>query len=170
MRIRIALITVALVLAWPGSAFASSADARPLTATSILAGRAALDGTMVAFEGEAIGEMLHTSDDSVWLSVLSDGTALGVYLPEQLAEQIAMFGDYDTTGDTVRVAGEFRRACDEHGGDMDVHAVSLEVIAPGADREHPVEFWKLGLAAVAFGVAAAGTFYSRRRRLVVEGG
>ncbi len=169
MRTLIVLVAVSLVFACPSGAFASSADGDPLNATTILAGRAELDGKTVTFEGEAIGELLHAGDDGAWLSVLSEGTALGVYLPEKMAESITRFGDYENTGDTVRVSGEFRRACDEHGGDLDVHAVSLEVIAPGVTRDHPVKPWKVGVSAMAFGVAGAGTLYSRRRRLVVEG-
>ncbi|TDB36898.1 MAG: hypothetical protein D9V44_10335 [Actinobacteria bacterium] len=163
------LIAAALILAVPAHAFAASTDLRSLSATSILADRAELDGMKVTLHGEAIGELLLTSDDGAWLSVLSDGTALGVHLPRDIAEPVTRFGDYETTGDEVRVTGEFRQACDEHGGDMDIHATSLEVVATGTSRQHPVMMWKAGLAVVAFGVAGAGTRYSRRRRLAVEG-
>ena len=82
---------------------------------------------------------------------------------------IEVWGDYDHTGDSVLVTGVFHVACDEHGGDMDIHATSLEVIEPGATRQHPLEWYKgvVGLGALA--VAAVAVRRSRRIRAEREG-
>lgn len=141
-----------------------SVGAATRSATSILSDRAELDGTVVSLQGEAIGEALRADPGSVWVNVLSDGTALGVYLPTADAGVVTVFGDYVHTGDIVRATGVFNRACDQHGGDMDIHATHIEVVTPGFPREHSVELWKLGLAAAGLALAGASAYHSRRRR------
>ncbi len=168
MRHLAVVLTIALVFASPAGAGASQ-DTKMLTGTSILDQRAALDGTSVTFEGEAIGEALHADNGGVWLSVLSDGTALGVYLPADQAEVIETYGDYNHTGDTVRVSGEYHRACKQHGGDMDIHATSIEVVARGSVQEHPIDSRKAIIAAAGFVVAGASAAYARRKRRIIEG-
>lgn len=158
---------IVLLLA-PGVAHAAGDET--LSAIAILNDRVALDGKTVALEGEVIGEALHADEGGVWLSVLSAETAMGVFIPAGMAEPITTFGDYKHTGDTVRVVGEFNRACNQHGGDMDIHAESLIVVAPGERREHPVELWKFGLAFLGFATAGASYAYTRWKRRVIEGG
>ncbi len=158
-RLLSTVLVGALVFGHPLGALAATQSA-----TSILTDRAALDGTVVSLEGEAIGEMLRADPGAVWVNVLSDGTALGVYVPTTDAGAVTVFGDYTHTGDIVRVTGVFNRACDQHGGDMDIHATQIEVVTPGSPREREVAIWKLGLAAAGFALAGASAYQSRRRR------
>jgi len=123
------------------------------------------DGASVTFTGEAIGEALRESEDAVWVNVLG-GSAIGVVVDRSLAEAIGTWGDYRYHGDTVHVEGVFHVACDEHGGDMDVHATRLAVIERGFPMTHQIDWYKavIGLA----GLAMAAWLVRRGRRLRAE--
>ncbi|MGB4582270.1 MAG: DNA-binding protein [Coriobacteriia bacterium] len=129
------------------------------------------DGDTVIFTGEAIGEAmvrgdmawLHLNDDAYMEHNVEDGADLdgynsghAVWIDADLAAQVTSFGDYDDQGDIVTVTGVFNAACLEHGGDMDIHAVSLEILEAGHPVDDPVSggkvAWAIGLAALAVGV------------------
>ena len=88
------------------------------------------DGQTVVYEGEVVGDILYRGDYA-WLAVSDGATTLGCYVTKAQAEQISVAGGYGKRGDTVRVEGVFHRACAEHGGDLDIHAASVTVIAAG---------------------------------------
>lgn len=127
------------------------------------------DGTVVTFEGEAIGEAMvrgdnawiHVNDDAYYLENVEEGAALGgynsgmaIWLSADEAAKITTFGDYKHEGDVVKVEGEFNAACGEHGGDMDIHATSLGIVAVGRHAADPVKpakvLWAIGLAFLAW--------------------
>ena len=164
MRRLAAALVLIVVLAVPVVAVAA-----PMTATQILDKRAELDGRQVTLMGEVIGDVLHADDGDVWLSVLSDGTAIGVYLPTELAERVSVLGDYRHTGDIVVVTGELRRACDQHGGDLDIHGTAIEIIEPGSVTERPIEYWKFGLAGFGLALIGVSTFFAAYRRRMIDG-
>ncbi len=127
------------------------------------------DGTRVTFEGEAVGEDLRADADHRWVNLLSGGTALGVYMADSDAAVIDNWGEYSTTGDTVRVTGIIHIACDEHAGEFDVHAETVSVRAPGGAIERPLRPWKGALGLL---TASAGIYFwwyfgrIRERRLI----
>lgn len=111
-----------------------------------------LDGYEVSFQGEVIGDRLHSGTGHVWINVLGeDSTALGVWVVRAETEDIGTFGDYEHRGDTVEVAGILNAACDLHGGDLDVHALEFGILASGEELHHDVQpLWAiLGLAFIA---------------------
>jgi len=63
----------------------------------------------------------------------------------------------------VKIRGTFNAACAEHGGDMDIHATSLEVVTPGRVVREPVKFVKLGIALALLALAA--TLWVAYRRI-----
>jgi len=128
--------------------------------------RSGLDGKVVTFEGEVVSERLSGGRGYVWVNVLSAGTAIGVWMPEEIATGIETFGRFSHTGDTVRVTGVFNEGCDVHGGDLDVHATALEVLQRGGRRDLPVEWWKLAAGLGGLAVAYIGW---RRLRRIEEG-
>ncbi len=88
-----------------------------------------------------------------------------------MARQIRFVGSYRYCGDRVLVIGTFHRACPEHGGDLDIHAVRLEVVAPGFEKKYPLD--RARLVRVLILSCAAGAAYalgSYRRRKAQEGG
>lgn len=137
----------------------------------------AWDGRVVAFTGEAVGEALVRSDGA-WLQLNDDpyqwrnveeGQSLGgynsgqaVWTSGELARRVSFFGGYRHEGDVVRVAGEFHAACPKHGGDMDIHAGSLEVVRQGHAVAHRLNIPRLEFALAL--LALAGTLYFVRRR------
>jgi len=110
-----------------------------------------LNGTVIEFEGEAIGEALHADATHKWVNVLGDGMAVGVYVASDSADLVGTFGDHRHDGDIVRVSGTINVACDEHAGEFDVHAERFEIISQGEVRETPIQPWKavVGLLGVA---------------------
>ncbi len=65
------------------------------------------------------------------------------------------------------MTGILHRACAEHGGDLDLHAATVEVVLRGRAVGHPVEPWKpplaAGLALLSGLLALAARSRSRRR-------
>jgi hypothetical protein len=135
------------------------------------------DGKTVTFAGEAIGEAMvrddqawiHLNDDAYYLKNVEEGAALGgynsgmaIWLPTGEAEKITSFGDYKHEGDVVSVEGVFNAACGEHGGDMDIHATRLEIVAKGRHAADPVRLPKLMLA-VGLIVLAIALFVANRK-------
>lgn len=165
-RSRIFLAVLA-VLATTRSAAAQGAAAStraPLAATAneLVERAKALDGAVVVFEGEAIGDPLPRGDHA-WVNVLDGGGAIGVWLPRGDLGQIEHYGSYRWKGDRLRVVGVFHRACPEHGGDLDIHATSLEVIERGAAIPHPASPAEIALAAVLLAAGLLALILWRRR-------
>ena len=124
------------------------------------------DGAEVTVQGEAIGEALVAPDGKRWVNLLGDGTALGVVMSAREADTIPAFGEYRQRGATVRVTGTLQRGCDEHGGDLDLHATSVVVLAGGEEiphAVHPAKFW-LALAALAGALLLWFRYLQLRRR------
>lgn len=113
---------------------------------------AELDGVVVEFSGEAIGEALERGD-MAWVNLADDAGALGIWMTSGDAALIRTYGSYATTGDRLLVRGVFHRACPEHGGDMDIHAASVQTVSSGEARPHPVSLAR-ALAAVFMSMAA----------------
>lgn len=137
------------------------------------------DGAVITFAGEVIGEAMvrgdmawiHINDDAYYRKNVEEGAELGgynsgmaVWLPADLVTGIVCYGDYKHEGDIVQVRGVFNRACAEHGGDMDIHAVSLRVLEPGHAVVDPVRpekaVWAAGLALLALGLYVAHRHWS----------
>lgn len=97
------------------------------------------DGKEVVLEGEVIGDILDRGE-YVWVNI-SDGnnSAIGIYMSKDLSSVIKTAGNYKTSGDKIRIVGIFQRACKDHGGDMDIHASSVELVSQGKanDMSYP---------------------------------
>jgi hypothetical protein len=162
---------------------AATVDALPsgtaVASTELVTRAAAWDRRFVVFSGEAVGEpmvrgshaWLHINDDAYQTrDLLGSGLRLqgynsgqAVWAPASLVRLVSRFGGYRRQGDAVRVLGTFNAACREHGGDMDIHATSLEIVREGhivTRPPHPRRF-RLGLGLVAL----AGVLAMARRRL-----
>jgi len=159
-RVMCAAIALALCVS-PLRAFA-------VTTGELVAFTAGQDGSRVTIEGEAVGEAIRAQPGHRWINVLEGGTAVGVVVTEAMASRVERYGDHAAIGDRVRVTGVFHLACDEHGGDLDVHAEAFEVLEAGHPRSTPVALWKLSvIGACAPAIAVLFRVY-RRRRSVVE--
>jgi hypothetical protein len=135
------------------------------------------NGRMITFKGEAIGECMvrgkmawiHLNDDAYMEKNIEEGAALGgynsghaVWVSAEMARKIGFFGDFKHDGDIVKVSGVFNAACREHGGDMDIHASSMEILRVGHPVPHTVNRHRALVAALLF--FFAGALYGVRRR------
>lgn len=135
------------------SQFSAVASAIEITDGSALIENANdLDGQVVVFEGEVLADITH-QQDHFWINVLNQGTGIGIWITRQQRAQINQTGHYGMQGDTVRIVGQFNRACPEHGGDLDIHAETLTVIAQGTVLNSPLDRGRLTASLL---LAAAG--------------
>jgi len=89
-----------------------------------------IDNSKITLKGEAIGEAMTRGNHS-WVNISDGSTAMGIWIKYEQAQSIKNFGKYGYKGDIVKINGTFNRACKEHGGDMDIHASSVEIIDDG---------------------------------------
>lgn len=106
-----------------------------------------LDKSNITISGEAIGEALERGDYT-WINI-NDGTnAIGIYMRTADAKQVNSYGGFKQTGDTLDIKGIFNRACKEHGGDMDIHASSVNVIKKGKSTPTNISFNKIVILSI----------------------
>jgi hypothetical protein len=149
------LFTAAAVLALALRLSAGALAAPAPGVQRLIEDAASFDGATVTLEGEAIGSALRRAD-GVWVNVSDAGnSAIGVFMTDSDAAKITSFGRYGVRGDMVRVTGIFSRACAAHGGDMDIHAVSVEVSGRGGAYAPDVPERLPALAAASAAAAAA---------------
>lgn len=112
------------------------------------------DEQTVIVTGEAVGEKMKRGDHA-WINI-NDGTnAIGVWIESKDAEKIQYFGSYKYKGDTLKVTGIFNKTCEEHGGESDIHSISLEIKEKGQETIRPVSFLKISVAVLSMVLAAS---------------
>ncbi|NPV59904.1 MAG: DNA-binding protein [Actinobacteria bacterium] len=168
-------VLVATVFPWCGTAQA----AEEVSVEDLISEMQKYDGREVEITGEAIGDVMMRGDYG-WITVNNDAYAvtsveegrdfagysnlgIAVWAPRDELKGIQVLGGYKNKGDEVRVKGVFHRACPEHGGDSDIHAVSIEVLERGRAIPHPFAWWKLILALALAAVALALASMWRKR-------
>lgn len=121
----------------------------------------ALNGATVRFSGEAVGDILAADDDHVWVNMLGErGTSIGVYMTKAQAGGIHTLGDYHNSGTVLEVEGIYSISCEEHEGELDVHASTVLVTDNGGAITHGFSAERLFLAAVLclVGLVLLGTY------------
>jgi hypothetical protein len=126
------------------------------------------NGHIITFTGEAIGEAMvrgkmawiHLNDDTYMWKNIEEGAKLGgynsghaVWISADLATKIRFFGDFKHEGDVVKVVGTFHAACPQHGGDMDIHASTIEIVRVGHTVRHIVNTHRAIIAGILFALA-----------------
>jgi hypothetical protein len=115
------------------------------------------NGTTVVYEGEVIGDILNRGDYA-WLAIYDGSNTIGCYVSKEQAEQISFVGGYGKKGDNIRVEGVFHRACAQHGGDLDIHAVSVTVLSIGERVNMPLSRF-VSVLAMLLPLPAAGLLF-----------
>lgn len=100
------------------------------------------DGKEVVYLGEVVGGVMKRGS-SAWVNVHDGDYAIGVYASAELLNDTLISGDYYHKGDMIEITGIFHRACNEHGGESDIHARSVRLIARGYAIEHPISMSKV---------------------------
>ncbi len=108
------------------------------------------DGKEVVYQGEVIGEVMNRGDHS-WVNLNDADNALGIWMDNNFLGLISFCGNYKARGDWLEVRGIFNRACKSHGGDLDIHAISLKKIREGKVIKHRLVPEKQKLAIILSG-------------------
>ena len=150
-----------------------------VNSASLVENASAWNGHVVTFTGEAIGEAMvrgkmawiHLNDDAYMWKNIEEGAQLGgynsghaVWISADLAIKIRFFGDFKHEGDVVKIVGTFNAACPQHGGDMDIHASTLEIVRVG----HPVHHVINSSRAITAGVLLILALILYRFRIVIR--
>jgi len=123
----------------------------------------AYDNKTVTIQAEVILEVLER-DEFAWINV-NDGTnAIGIYLPIEMVKDLDVFGDYNHKGDIVLVEGLFTRNCDDHGGEIDIHATKLTIVEEGYKVTHEVSSLKFIVAIMGITLSTIALFMLRKIR------
>ncbi|HOX31266.1 MAG TPA: hypothetical protein PLB91_02990 [Spirochaetales bacterium] len=162
-RLAALLAAAACLAAAPDAALAADLMSPNAVSSSQLVEEAKrLDGASISFEGEVIGEAMPRRDGA-WINVSDGAYAIGVWLPASELGKVRRFGSYRWKGDRLRVVGSFNRACPEHGGDLDIHARSVEVLEPGSPIEHGVPRERIAAAALLLAAGSLSFLLWRKR-------
>ncbi len=129
----------------------SAAFAAPATSDELISHAKAYDGKPVTFAGEVIGDIMYRGAYA-WVNINDGKSAIGVWIPGELAKKIQFTGSYRSIGDWAEITGVFHRACPEHGGDLDIHAQAIEKISPGRRKEEKFNNEKKNLALLLLGI------------------
>ncbi|MBO3445114.1 hypothetical protein [Clostridium sp. CCUG 7971] len=110
---------------------------------------------IISVKGEVIGESLKR-DRYGWVNIKDSTNAIGVYMKNEDIKKIKVYGGYNKIGDKLEVEGVYNKACSEHMGDTDIHAIKVDIIESGIVTEPDVPSYKIliavGLIMISFSV------------------
>ncbi len=155
------------------------ADAEVVSSTELMERCRFYDGKMVTYRGEVIGDVMIRGEHT-WINLNDDpyGTRRGrgskglagynrgqsIWCKANDVKDITYTGDYRHSGDIVEVTGIFNRACPEHGGDMDIHAIKVDLIKSGHRVSHPFNI-RRALIALVLLMISGGLFTINRLKV-----
>lgn len=128
-------ISLISLLLWLNLHLITSAFAQIIPSNILIEQAKEYDGKEVEFYGEVVGEPMKRGD-FVWINVFDNFNAVGIWVKANEADIIKFAGDYHNQGDAILVKGVFHRACPQHGGDLDIHAISIDKIREGYPIAH----------------------------------
>ncbi len=143
-----------------------SCYAQPVSSKELINNARQYDGKTVVYQGETIGDIM-VRGEYAWINVNDGENAIGIWVNKKTAGDIRYTGTYKTKGDLVEISGIFNRSCKEHGGDLDIHASSLQIIKEGFSINEQLSCGKARLAigcGIILFLALVLKFYKDRRR------
>ncbi|MCU0666284.1 MAG: DNA-binding protein [Candidatus Omnitrophica bacterium] len=129
--------------------FALTCFAQAVSSNDLIKNAKFYDGKIVVYKGEAVGEVMPRGEFS-WVNILEGNNAIGAWMPLDLSRQINFCADYKHKGDIIEITGVFNNACKQHGGDLDIHVLSLRKIQDGAKIIEDLDKFKTKLAITLF--------------------
>lgn len=121
-----------------------------------------LDGKRVTYRGEAVTAIMKRGEFA-WVNINDGDNAIGVWSPYGALRGVVSLGGYKRVGDALEVEGIFNRACNMHGGELDIHADKVKILKAGFAVRESVQGWKLGAAAFLFIMVLIVAIAFRRR-------
>ncbi|WMJ79366.1 hypothetical protein RBU49_10740 [Clostridium sp. MB40-C1] len=94
-----------------------------------------LDGKYITVKGEAIGEPMKRGNHT-WINISDGSTSIGIWMENAQAEKVITFGSYKNKGDIIKTKVLFNKSCNEHDGEIDLHASQVQVIENGYAVNH----------------------------------
>ncbi|MBN1526485.1 MAG: DNA-binding protein [Candidatus Omnitrophica bacterium] len=128
-KIAIACVLISC-LSTMGVCAAAAAEAQRVSSAELIEKAKEFDGKQVIYRGELVTAILDRGEYS-WANVNDGNNAIGVWCLSSALKPVKFIGDYKYKGDVIEVRGVFHRACSLHGGELDIHAESVEVKASG---------------------------------------
>jgi len=157
------LVLSVLIISFFVLPISAKAENQSITSTELIEDASEWDGTTVSYGGEVVGDVLYRGNYA-WINVSDGANAIGIYIPAAEAKKIKNVGGYRIVGDTVFLSGTFHRACAEHGGDMDIHADTINVTEKGHSVEDNPSTGLLVSAGVLFLLALTGTILVLKKK------
>jgi hypothetical protein len=137
--------------------------AQQISSTELINNARQYDGKPVIYIGEAVGDVM-VRGDFAWVNVNDGENAIGIWTSKELAGKIGFTGSYHCLGDRLEIAGVFQRNCTRHGGDMDIHALSIRRISPGRIVSGELDTTKRDFVFLLVAVLCLAFVFSRRRK------
>lgn len=131
--------------------FNFSCWAQAISSDELINNAKAYDGKTIVYTGEVIGEVM-LRGEFAWVNIFDGKNALGIWAAKDLVKEIQYAGSYKFKGDRVEVSGVFNRSCPQHGGDLDIHAVSLQKVLSGRAINQPLNISKRNFSLVLLGL------------------
>lgn len=152
--------------ALPEEAVAGQSDGEVYSPATVIDNARHLTDVTIKLKGEVIGPVLWRGD-SAWLNLGMDGVAVGVWVDAAQARDLSTGGAYGIRGDIVLVTGEVRATCEQHGGELDVHAISVFVLTSGGPLDGAERFdsWPTAIGMSIAGLISVALVRLRLRSL-----
>ncbi|WP_042275294.1 hypothetical protein [[Clostridium] dakarense] len=130
-------------------------DAQNININDLILNPKKFNHQIISVKGEAIGEALKR-DKHGWVNIKDSTNAIGIYMRNEDIKRINVYGGYNKIGDTLEVEGVYNKACSEHMGDTDIHAIKIDIIEGGTTIEPDVPSYKIliavGLIMISFSI------------------
>nr|WP_300093468.1 DNA-binding protein [Sedimentibacter sp.] len=154
-QIKTLIIITVFIISFSENVYADEAD-EIIEINSLIENAAELDQKKVTVSGEAVGEIMNRGSHS-WINI-NDGTnAIGIWMNSSDAQKVKYFGSYKYKGDVLKVSGIFNRTCKEHGGETDIHGITLEIQETGSGVVEQMSSTKIAVAVLLAVLAASLT-------------
>jgi hypothetical protein len=121
--------------------------AAPVSSTDLLGYGSKYQGKLIKFEGEVVGDLMKRGEYT-WVPVSDGLNTIGIWAPSSYAEKIKYTGSYRYRGDMVVISGIFHETCPQHGGELDIHAKSLEIKQRGYRISYPLNRFRIFCAGI----------------------
>ena len=121
--------------------------AEPISSSELFQNPQWYDEKEIVYEGEVVGEVMQRKEGA-WVNVYDGENSIGVWMSKELAQTIEHQGSYKEKGDILQIQGVFNYTCQQHGGDLDIHAISLRKLKSGWVKQEKIIVAKRNLLVV----------------------
>ena len=147
-----ASLNMFLSVLFAGVLIAGGSNAMEVGSNELISQAKDYDKKEIVYSGEVIGDIMKRGQNC-WINISDGDNAIGIWAEESLAKNINYKGSYKYKGDEVKVTGVFNKACQEHGGDLDIHAQKIEITSKGYINERTINIYYILIAGILLVIA-----------------